>query len=213
MKEKKKTFPLFSRSTEEKDCKKASFPSAYNYASTSEVTPSSLREYFSSAKKISILGIGNPDRGDDGAGILAISQLSSRIIHKPYHEKILLIKGFEAPENFTGTIRTFSPSHLLIIDACEAKKEPGDYFFINPDAISSQGYTTHTIPLSLLREYIETTMDTQVLFIGIEPASTDLHRPVSTIVAKKVSELATLIEKTILSLFSPKSSLDIDKNL
>jgi hydrogenase 3 maturation protease len=213
MKEKKKNVPLSSRSTKENACRKASFPSAYHNSLTSELTPTSLQKYLSSAKKISILGIGNPDRGDDGAGILAVSQLSSRITHMPYHEKILLIKGFEAPENFTGTIRTFSPSHLLIIDACEAKKEPGDYFFINPDAISSQGYSTHTIPLSLLREYIETTMDTQVLFIGIEPASTDLHRPVSTIVARKISELVTLIEKTLSSLFSSKPSFGIDKNL
>ena len=69
--------------------------------------------------KLAILGVGSELRGDDIAGMVA-----AEIIQKANHKNITVFLGATAPENLTGEIKKFNPSHLLIIDAADTSSKP-----------------------------------------------------------------------------------------
>jgi hydrogenase 3 maturation protease len=116
-------------------------------------------------EKIAILGIGNTEKGDDGIGVFCVNQLK-KLIKK---ENILLINGGNIPESYTGKIRTFSPNGTILIDACKKGEKPGSVFIVKENEISYNDISTHRVPLSLLLAYLKEEINTDVIFIGIEP--------------------------------------------
>ncbi len=75
----------------------------------------------------------------------------------------------EAPENFTGAVRAFAPSHVLVLDAASAGFPPGTVFPVDPSAVPDEDVSTHRTPLSTLADYLERTVGCRVLVLGIEP--------------------------------------------
>src|SRR5512145_297908 len=73
--------------------------------------------------RIAILGVGNPFRSDDAAGILIARVLSQRECADIDH--VLILEAGQAPENRTGELRKFSPGLVLIVDAAEMGETPG----------------------------------------------------------------------------------------
>ncbi len=73
-------------------------------------------------RRLAVLGIGNELYGDDGAGV-ALARLLAQSGIAPG-----MMQAFEAgpaPENFTGSLRKFMPSHVLMVDAANLGLEPG----------------------------------------------------------------------------------------
>src|SRR6478736_4064730 len=68
--------------------------------------------------RISVLGVGNPFRSDDGAGVLVARRLASRECALATGH-LLIIEAGHAPENTTGELRRFAPDLVLIIDAAD----------------------------------------------------------------------------------------------
>ena len=83
---------------------------------------------------MAIVGVGSDMRGDDFAGI----EIVRRLRRKLESSKVLLIEGGLTPENFTGEIKKFKPTHVLLIDATDFGSEPGDIVLAEPDAIFGQ---------------------------------------------------------------------------
>ncbi|MFH1709804.1 MAG: hydrogenase maturation protease, partial [bacterium] len=92
-----------------------------------------LKESLKGAKKVAVLGVGSQLRADDIAGILAAQELDkcSGDIGKALDFKVFL--GYAAPENLSGEIRKYEPDHLIIIDAADIGKEPGDVAVFTPE--------------------------------------------------------------------------------
>ena len=59
--------------------------------------------------RVAILGVGNEMKGDDGAGVRVVRELSQRM---PATPGVLLVDAGQAPENFTGPLRRFRPPRL-----------------------------------------------------------------------------------------------------
>ncbi|MEO0138166.1 MAG: hydrogenase maturation peptidase HycI [candidate division WOR-3 bacterium] len=153
-----------------------------------------LRKEIGSAHRICILGVGNIQRGDDGAGPLLINLFKTRIEKK---ENILLINSGETPENFTGEIRKFQPDLVIIFDACIRSKKPGEIFIVNPEKIENEDISTHRLPLSMFVKFLEETIPTRVIIIGIEPKNLNFGDGISPEVKKAVEALVWLLCKCL----------------
>ncbi len=137
--------------------------------------------------KIAILGIGNRLRGDDGSGSILAEKLS--------------IRGMTAfdcgivPENFTGPLRRLSPDLLIIIDAAPMGLTPGSIRRIPLHMISdSHNFNSHSPGTENLISYLKEFIN-EIIFIGIEPGSTELGEGLSPEVNKAVFELEQILSE------------------
>ncbi|RBQ22756.1 hypothetical protein ALNOE001_15970 [Candidatus Methanobinarius endosymbioticus] len=144
-------------------------------------------------KKLVIMGIGNELRGDDSLGPHIINELESS--KKLYGEKIVLINGGSAPENFTSLIKSEKPSHILMIDATLMNSRPSSIKFLNKEEIANINTSTHSMSLSFLIKFLEQYLSFKFLLIGIEPLSMNLGDEISP----KVLESENQIKNTIIS--------------
>lgn len=198
-----------------------------------------LEEFLYGCSKLIILGIGNDIRGDDGLGPYIINCLSN--LNKDasnnnvlggadidnsvnlgdiirFSENILLINGGSVPENFTGPIKKFNPSHIIIIDACLMNMNPGEVNIVSKDNIVNVSVSTHSMSLTYLIKYLESNEDMsmeifddvnlenldvevkkdfKMLFVGIEPEIMDLSFDLTDSVKESCDNLINILAKLI----------------
>ncbi len=126
-----------------------------------------------------IVAVGNPLRGDDGAGIY---------VGKLLEGKLPVIFVHTAPENFVGVLRR-ARDPVIFVDAARMGLEPGEFALVSPAEVDGI-VQTHSVPFSVLTGYLE---GKEVLFIGIEPANTDLGEGLTPPVREGCERLARII--------------------
>ena len=141
-----------------------------------------------------ILGIGNEIKGDDGLGPI-IAKKSSSLFDK--NKNIIVFDGGTVPENYTGSIRKEKPTHIVLIDAVDMKKEPGYIRVVEKEEIANYNISTHAMPISYLIKYIETTIGAQIILVGVQPKSMGFAEPVSKEVEKSIEEVVSTFYKVI----------------
>ena len=157
-----------------------------------------VTDLISGKDRIVILGIGNIRKGDDAAGAVCADSLVNKLGKSiPPHVKI--INGGETPENYTGDIRRFKPARVIMIDAVIAGNEPGTIFIADPKKIENTDVSTHRMSLSMLYRFLEESIGSQVLMIGIEPERVDLDMDISKSVQNSIELLVNHLIKLISS--------------
>ncbi len=131
-----------------------------------------------------LLGIGNADKGDDGAGPLAAEQLTA--------EGWIGLDGGMAPENMTGVIRRHRPERILIVDAANMGLAAGSMRRVHRNSIEDVGIGTHMLPLSHLIDYLSE-LTPAITLIGIQPDSTGYGEPMHPAVKAAVETLLELV--------------------
>ena len=155
-----------------------------------------LKNKLLNAKKVAILGIGSELRGDDVAGLLAAQQIEKNTKGKSITPQLQVFIGETAPENLTGEIKNFQPTHLIIIDAAELNKEPGHIEIMEPETISGTSFCTHALPLKIVIGYLLESFKFQAIIIGIQPKTLTFGAQPT----KEVVAAAKNIAKTITKL-------------
>ena len=138
-------------------------------------------------KRVAILGIGNDMNGDDGAGVCAVRDLAARM---PALQGVLLIDAGTAPESYTGPLRRFEPDLVIEIDAADQHLEAGATSWIDWREADGLSASTHTLPPSVLAEFLTTDLGCPIQIIGVQPAALDMGRGLSPAVGAAVQELA-----------------------
>lgn len=142
--------------------------------------------------RIAIVGIGNTLRSDDAAGILAAHALmDSRVIRDD--KTLLVMDAGHAPENATSQLRRFEPNIVLLIDAAEMGECPGTIRLIDMDEIEGMSASTHSLPLSMLANYLVLELGCTVILLGIQPKSNDVGESTSHEVAGAVRDVVSTI--------------------
>ncbi len=141
------------------------------------------------ARRVVVLGVGNIDRGDDGAGVLASAALKKKLGQKG-RSRVRVLLGYESPESLTGKIRRFRPDLVLILDAAVSRRKPGSVFLLGKKDMAMEDISTHKMPLPLLVDYLEKSVGCRVQVLGIEPRSCREGAPLSAPVRKAVEALA-----------------------
>jgi hydrogenase 3 maturation protease len=117
---------------------------------------------------IAFLGVGSPLRADDSVGLYIVGELKSRLTAHSGQE-LRFYLGESAPENFSGEIRNFGTTHLIIVDAADMDEAPGVMKIIEKDRIGGTSFSTHMMPLKMLTDYLVMTTGCQVFVVGIQP--------------------------------------------
>lgn len=146
--------------------------------------------------RIAILGIGNQFRSDDGAGVLIARALSDRECARDT-DHLLIIEAGHAPENATGELRKFAPDLVLMIDAAEMGETPGTAKWIDEESIDGMSASTHSLPLSMLAQYLTMELNCAVALLGIQPASNEVGETVSSEVLQAVKETVNILDELI----------------
>jgi hydrogenase 3 maturation protease len=151
-----------------------------------------LKVRLKGAKKIAVLGVGSDLRGDDAAGIL----VAESIIKKT--KKIKVFLGFTAPENLSGEIVRFKPSHIVIVDTADIKQKPGTVLLLNAgDLADGASFSTHKLPPKVMMDYFSKKLKCKIFILGIQPKSVKFDAAVSKEVKNSVKEVsAAIIEAT-----------------
>lgn len=155
-----------------------------------ESLPKILKTKLLGAKRIALLCIGSELRSDDAAGIIVAEKLNKK---RKACRRIKVFIGHSAPENLTGEIRKFKPSHLVIVDAAEIKKSSGAAMVIQPNNIRGVSFCTHSLPLNILADYLNKEIGCKVIIIGIQPRSIEFGGKVSRVVRLKAEYIANIL--------------------
>jgi hydrogenase maturation protease HycI len=150
-----------------------------------------------SGAKAAFVGIGSELRGDDAAGVVIINRLAE-MAKSTACPRFLFVNGGSAPENILGEIRAFQPEIIVFIDAAVLGGEPGTVRLIDTrrEKISGVSFCTHSLPLTIVADYIRRTVPCEIFVIGIEPGDMNfrpdcaLTPPVAKAAADVINEIA-----------------------
>jgi hydrogenase 3 maturation protease len=149
-----------------------------------------LKTRLDKAEKIAILGIGSELRADDIAGILVAQQIEKSLAARTPHAELKIFIGATAPENLTGEIKKFAPDHLIIIDAAELGLKPGEIKIMDPGEIGGITFCTHSLPLSVMIDYLLDSFKFNITVIGIQPKTLTVNAEPSEEILMAVEFLA-----------------------
>lgn len=107
-----------------------------------------------------VMCIGNPIGGDDAVGPFIADQLKQTDID--------FIDCGTTPENYTSVVKRKNPEKLVIVDAADMGLKPGEIRIVPKEKIGVMTISTHGIPLSVLMNYLEQSIN-EVILIGIQP--------------------------------------------
>ena len=141
-------------------------------------------------KKTFIVGIGNPMKGDDGAGPELIRKLGGQNL--PADRFILLDVG-ETPENYLQKIVNEKPDTVLLVDIADMKTKPGTIRVLEYDDIIDNSLSTHNASLKLTMDYIKAEVETKIWLVGIQPENLGFGDPISPAVTAAIEKIAAFM--------------------
>ena len=175
-----------------------------------ESLKTAVRRNLKGAARVAVLAIGSSLRGDDAAGLQVADELrrirtkaraqSRSRLARPssssrHPSAFRIFLGETAPENLTGEIKKFRPTHLVILDAADAAgKRPGSITLIQHDLLrGGSSISTHNMPVNVLVQYLQRSVPCQVLIVGIQPKSHEYGRPLSAPVKQAARRAAAAL--------------------
>jgi hydrogenase 3 maturation protease len=148
-----------------------------------------LRKWLSGAKRVVIVGIGNPIRMDDFVGVKIVQDLRGKV-----SEKVMLIECEAVPESYIQQITDFKPTHVLLIDAAILGLEPGEPRLMKPEQLADlAAFSTHMLPLRIFCEYLTNTAKANVALILIQPKQTDFGEELTPLVKDSGERIAGIL--------------------
>lgn len=116
--------------------------------------------------RVGLVGIGNPDRGDDALGL----RLAEAVRDRGYPDVILAER---TPERWTERLARGTFQTVLFLDAVEMGAAPGDVIFLDAAEIAARypQVSTHKLSLGTIARLIEAEGPTRVRLLGVQPRS------------------------------------------
>lgn len=139
-----------------------------------------------------LVGVGSDLRGDDSAGLAVVRRLleDERCRNAP---NLLILEGGPAPENQTGRIRAFQPELVMFVDAAQMDEPPGTIRWIPFSSIDGMSASSHSLPLSLLAQYISAEIGCDVAVLGIQPGQNEMGEKLAPSVSATIDEIVAEI--------------------
>lgn len=124
----------------------------------------------SKSESIVVIGLGNPDRADDGFGIILSEKLQRKYPERVFSERQRSVEGIVIDLLENKAIDTF-----VFVDATDFGGEPGEAKLFTPKDAERfmPAFSTHKVPISLLMDLIVQHGKKPVL-LGVQPGSVEL---------------------------------------
>ena len=152
------------------------------------------------AAKLSIIGVGNREMGDDGIGVILVERLRGQIERGEWAAGGIELVSAGTDPLLAGAVAAESP-RTLILDAAKMDAPAGEIRFFQADdaAIPSQAWTTHSLPLSGVLELLTDLGRAAGLRVaGIQPASMEPGQGISPQLESRVPEMLEKIKEEVL---------------
>ncbi len=130
-----------------------------------------IRKRLAGTSRVAIIGVGDECSPVDRLGIYAARHL----LNGQVPPSSVFLAG-TMPESITAPVRRYKPDHILLLDAADTGARPGTIAIIPKETIGGTLFSTHTLPLSAIMEYLAQDSSAEVTLLGIQP---DLTRPES----------------------------------
>jgi hydrogenase 3 maturation protease len=148
-----------------------------------------LEEQFAalSGKRVAVVCVGNPLRGDDGFGQAVAARLESD-------------KVFDAdavPENVLPKVERLKPELVLFVDAADFGAEPGALRLVSPDELAQGDFSTHAAPLSVATDYLKMSCGARSMLLAVQARTTEFGSVMSVEVVKAVDRAVALIRQVV----------------
>jgi len=116
--------------------------------------------------RICLMGLGNPDCGDDGLGVRLCEQLLGAGVAN-------IVVAATEPEHYIGAVTGQRFDHIIFIDAVEFGGSPGDAVFLDAAEIEARfpQVSTHKLSLSLLAKLVASNGISKTWVLGVQPES------------------------------------------
>ena len=111
-----------------------------------------------------VVGVGNPLRGDDAAGLVLGEKLAQRL-------DLDYLRCEEVPENYLTEMLASSARTILMVDAVSLGTKPGDIKVLSPEQLAGDNISTHKCSVSLLATVLAEAGSKRVVVLGIQPDS------------------------------------------
>jgi hydrogenase 3 maturation protease len=144
-------------------------------------------------RRLVIVGVGNPLKGDDFAGSFIVKRLKSKLPRMT--DRVLLLDAETTPESFVEQIRAFEPEATIFIDSAVAGCPPGTINLTDLEKTQYPYFCTHSVPLKLLGSVIGDSG--RSFLLGIEPKTTEFGEKMSNEVKLACSSIVEAIYKTL----------------
>lgn len=142
--------------------------------------------------KVTIIGMGNPLKGDDNAGNIIVKKLMEIV----KSDKVNFLVVEEGIENFIGKIEKLKSNNIIIVDAVNFKGKIGEIRIFYPDQLMKNSTTTHSFSLpDLLSIY----NFKKCLIIGIQPGNLSFGTEISKEVKESIDKIVLLLAKYLTS--------------
>ena len=152
-----------------------------------------LGEYLGEGeRRVVLMGVGNPMRGDDGVGVAIIQRLQERPI-----TGVMLLNTETVPESYIGKVESHEPTHVLLVDAANFGGHPGDTRLIDAQHIGGQAVSTHSLPLTIFITYIEKSLGIRVLLLGIQPKNVAFGEEMTPELAEASIRIAETLRRAL----------------
>ena len=145
---------------------------------------------------MAVLAVGSDLRADDAAGLLAAEQLVA--MRRTGRQRMKVFFGQTAPENFTGEIRKYQPSHLVVLDAADSGRPGGTVTIADASAAGvAYIYCTHNLPLTVMLNYLAKSLDCQAFIIGIQPHIIEFGQPSTPAIQRAAKRVAKALHEAM----------------
>jgi len=138
-----------------------------------------------SGKKTIVLGVGNEMKGDDALGKYVFDRLETE-------SKIFCST---MPENYIKTIKPMAPDMILIVDAADFGKEPGEIGFATSEQLQGSGTNTHSMSFILFAKMLP---ESRLCVLGVQPKSLEFGNSMSDIVKKGGDEIVAALNSILI---------------
>lgn len=137
-------------------------------------------------RRIYVLGLGNTDRADDGAGVIIAEALKKRFPRFSYSEH----------DGIEGIALDISERNeaaaVVFVDVANMGEAPGTIRLIPSERIRDTEITTHRVAVALLTALLERGGST-VLVAGIQPETIEFRGQISETVRDAIGDLTGLL--------------------
>jgi hydrogenase 3 maturation protease len=141
-------------------------------------------------RRVYVLGLGNTDRADDGAGILVAETLKKRFPKFSFSEH----------DGIEGIALDISERNeaaaVVFVDAANIGEAPGTVKVIPAERIRETEITTHRVAVALMTALLEKSGNT-ALVVGIQPAAIEFRGNLSDEVRTSIRVLTGLLAQVM----------------
>ena len=152
-----------------------------------------LESWFAKAKKVVIVGIGNPICCDDFAGTKIVQDLQGKV-----SEKVYPLECETVPEKYLLDIEEFKPTHVLLVDVAFLGLNPGETRLVDAEKIMDfTTITTHMLPLHIFCGYIKQATGAKIALLLIEPKCVEFGGGLTTEVQASVEKITKILQRLL----------------